>query len=122
MHCNLKAEISIITGDKLHTTNIIYNLLDNAFKYSLEKPDITISTWNKDNRLYLEISDKGIGISKKYQKRIFDKFFRIPTGNIHNVKGFGLGLNYVKSIVHSHNWKIKVESKPGEGSRFIIII
>ena len=122
LHCNLKAGNSIITGDKLHTTNIIYNLLDNAFKYSFEKPDITISTWNKDNRLYLEISDKGIGISKKYRKRIFDRFFRIPTGNIHNVKGFGLGLNYVKSIVHSHNWKIKVESEPGEGSRFIIII
>jgi two-component system phosphate regulon sensor histidine kinase PhoR len=121
LHCNLKAGNSIITGDKLHTTNIIYNLLDNAFKYSFEKPDITISTWNKDNRLYLEISDKGIGISKKYRKRIFDRFFRIPTGNIHNVKGFGLGLNYVKSIVHSHNWKIKVESEPGEGSRFIII-
>jgi two-component system phosphate regulon sensor histidine kinase PhoR len=122
LHCNLKAENPVITGDKLHTTNIIYNLLDNAFKYSIEKPDITISTWNKDNRLYLEISDKGIGISKKYRKRIFDKFFRIPTGNIHDVKGFGLGLNYVKSIVHSHNWKIKVESEPGKGSRFIIII
>jgi two-component system phosphate regulon sensor histidine kinase PhoR len=122
LHCNLKAENSIIRGDKLHTTNIIYNLLDNAFKYSLEKPDITISTRNKDNRLYLEISDKGIGISKKYRKRIFDKFFRIPTGNIHDVKGFGLGLNYVKSIVHSHNWKIKVESEQGKGSRFIIII
>ncbi len=122
LHCNLKAKRSVIKGDKLHTTNIIYNLLDNAFKYSPEKPDITISTYNKNGRLFLEISDKGPGISKKYQKKIFNKFFRIPTGNIHNVKGFGLGLNYVKNIVHAHNWKIKVESNPGEGSRFIIVM
>ncbi len=122
LHCNLKAENSVIRGDKLHITNVIYNLLDNAFKYSPENPHITITTYNKEGNLHLKISDKGIGISWKYQKRIFDKFFRIPTGNIHNVKGFGLGLNYVKNIVHSHNWKIKVESTPGKGSDFIIII
>ena len=122
LHCNLKAKNSVIRGDKLHITNVIYNLLDNAFKYSPENPHITITTYNKEGNLHLKISDKGIGISRKYQKRIFDKFFRIPTGNIHNVKGFGLGLNYVKNIVHSHNWKIKVESTPGKGSDFIIII
>ena len=122
LSCNLEAENFIIQGDKLHITNIIYSLLDNAFKYSYDKPDITISTYNRGDHIFLEISDKGIGISKKYQKKIFDKFFRIPAGNIHNVKGFGLGLNYVKVIVQAHNWKIKVESKPEEGSTFIIII
>ncbi len=122
LSCNLKAENFIIQGDKLHITNIIYSLLDNAFKYSYDKPDITISTYNRGDHIFLEISDKGIGISKKHQKKIFDKFFRIPAGNIHNVKGFGLGLNYVKVIVQAHNWKIKVESKPEEGSTFIIVI
>ncbi len=122
LSCNLEAENFIIQGDKLHITNIIYSLLDNAFKYSYDKPDITISTYNRGDHIFLEISDKGIGISKKHQKKIFDKFFRIPAGNIHNVKGFGLGLNYVKVIVQAHNWKIKVESKPEEGSTFIIII
>ncbi len=116
----LKAGKSIIVADKLHLTNVIYNLLDNAVKYSKKEPFITISTSNKGDDLILEIEDRGIGIEKKYIKKIYDKFFRVPTGNIHNVKGFGIGLNYVKNIVSAHKWKINAESKPGAGSRFII--
>jgi len=117
---NLKAENYIVNADKLHLTNLLYNLLDNAVKYTKKEPLITIHTITKANDLILEIEDNGIGIEKKYIKKIYDKFFRVPTGNIHNVKGFGIGLNYVKNIIDAHKWKIYVESKPGEGSRFSI--
>jgi two-component system, OmpR family, phosphate regulon sensor histidine kinase PhoR len=119
---NLKAESFTVNADKLHLTNVIYNLLDNALKYRKKEPLITIRTLNSDHELTLEIEDNGIGIEKKYIKKIYDKFFRVPTGNIHNVKGFGIGLNYVKNIIDAHKWKIKVESKPGEGSKFTIIM
>ncbi len=117
---NLKAENYIVNADRLHLTNVVYNLLDNAVKYRKKEPLITIHTITKANDLILEIEDNGIGIEKKYIKKIYDKFFRVPTGNIHNVKGFGIGLNYVKNIIDAHKWKINVESKPGEGSRFTI--
>jgi two-component system, OmpR family, phosphate regulon sensor histidine kinase PhoR len=117
---NLKAVNYIVNADKLHLTNVLYNLLDNAVKYTKKEPLITIHTITKANDLILEIEDNGIGIEKKYIKKIYDKFFRVPTGNIHNVKGFGIGLNYVKNIIDAHKWKIDVESKPGEGSRFTI--
>lgn len=117
---NLKAENYIVNADKLHLTNVLYNLMDNAVKYTKKEPLITIHTITKANDLILEIEDNGIGIEKKYIKKIYDKFFRVPTGNIHNVKGFGIGLNYVKNIIDAHKWKIYVESKPGEGSRFSI--
>jgi two-component system, OmpR family, phosphate regulon sensor histidine kinase PhoR len=119
---NLHADHFFVNADKLHFTNVLYNLLDNAVKYCKNQPEITIHTSNKDNVLIIVIEDKGIGIEKKYLKKIYDKFFRVPKGNIHNVKGFGIGLNYVKNIIDSHKWKIKVDSKPGEGSKFIIII
>jgi two-component system phosphate regulon sensor histidine kinase PhoR len=119
---NLKAENYIVNADRLHLTNVVYNLLDNAVKYRKKEPLITIYTINKADDMILEIEDNGIGIEKKYIKKIYDKFFRVPTGNIHNVKGFGIGLNYVKNIIDAHKWKIKVESKPGEGSRFTITI
>ncbi len=118
----LKASNSMIFADKLHLKNVISNLIDNAIKYSPNKIEIRISTINKVNGLTLEITDKGIGISKEQQKRIFDKFYRVPKGNIHNVKGFGLGLNYVKNVIKNHHWKIDVESNLNEGSKFKITI
>lgn len=118
----LNAENPVIMADKTHLTNVIYNLIDNAVKYSQDAPIISIHTFKLDRKVYLEISDKGIGFEKKYQQKIFNKFFRIPTGNIHNIKGFGLGLNYVKNIIDSHRWEITVKSKLDEGSQFIISI
>jgi two-component system phosphate regulon sensor histidine kinase PhoR len=119
----LNAEKHTIIADKQHLTNLILNLLDNAVKYSGQSPPmITISTTNKGNRLMLSVMDKGVGIKKEYQKKVFDKFFRVPSGNVHNVKGFGLGLSYVKSIVHMHKWKIRLESEPNKGSTFILEI
>lgn len=111
-----------IMADKHHLTNVIFNLLDNAVKYSNTSPLITVSTVNETNRLWFSVSDKGIGIKKEYIGKIFDKFFRVPSGNIHKVKGFGLGLSYVKIITKIHHWKIKVKSEPGKGSVFTIIM
>lgn len=118
--CNLNAEEATIQADVVHITNVLYNLLDNAIKYSAEDPNITVSTRNENHHLIITVADKGIGISKEAQKHVFDKFYRVPTGNIHDVKGFGLGLYYVKLMAEEHNGKISVESTPGEGSRFIL--
>ena len=117
---NLLAEIFVIKGDKTHLTNALCNLIDNAIKYAKEKPDITIHTYNRGKFLLMEVSDNGIGIEKKYQKKVFDKFFRIPTGDIHNVKGFGLGLAYVKKIVEIHQGIIEIKSEPNKGTIFTI--
>jgi len=114
------AQESIIIGDDIHITNLISNLLENAVKYTTGKPEIEIRTSNRDHYLVLSIKDNGIGISKENQKRIFDKFYRVPTGNIHNVKGFGLGLSYVKLIVEQHNGKIEIKSELNKGSQFDI--
>jgi two-component system, OmpR family, phosphate regulon sensor histidine kinase PhoR len=122
LQLELKANQPLIDADKLHLTNAIYNLIDNAVKYCRSVPIIQIKTNNIQRNLIFEIIDNGIGIEKKYLKKIFDKFFRIPTGNLHNVKGFGIGLNYVKNIIDAHKWEIRVESKPGEGTKFSIII
>jgi len=113
----------IIEADCLHFTNILHNLLDNAIKYHKGIPDITISTKKESSReLSLCIADKGIGIKKEYHQKVFDKFFRVPTGNVHNVKGFGLGLFYVKNICDAHGWKINLDSKEGEGVTICIKI
>ena len=111
---------SVILADKMHFTNIIYNLLDNAIKYSKEKPIITVKTQKKKTKIIISITDNGIGISKENQKRIFDKFYRVPTGNVHNVKGFGLGLSYVKKIIEAHHGLIKITSKLNQGTTFEI--
>ncbi len=118
----LNAENSVIKADKVHITNLIYNLLDNANKYSPEKPKIIISTENTLNGILIKVSDSGIGISKANQKKIFEKFSRISTGNVHDVKGFGLGLSYVKAIVDKHQGKITIESELKKGSEFIVYL
>ncbi len=117
---NTNAVHHFVLADKQHLTNVIFNLLDNAVKYSDKSPVITVSTYNNGNKLFLSIKDNGTGIEKDYRKRIFDKFFRVPSDNVHNVKGFGLGLAYVKSIVTAHKWKIQLESEINKGSNFII--
>jgi two-component system phosphate regulon sensor histidine kinase PhoR len=106
----------------VHLTNIIFNLLDNANKYSPEKPQISIQTEETPEGIAIRVSDKGIGMTKESIKNIFEKFYRVPTGNLHDVKGFGLGLSYVKKIVEEHKGKIRVQSKLGEGSTFEIIL
>ncbi len=122
IHAHLNAQQSCIMADKVHLTNVIYNLLDNATKYVSEQPEISITTQSHKNHLEIAIKDNGIGIDKAHQKRVFDRFYRVPTGNRHDVKGFGLGLNYVKQIIKAHRWKISLESEIGKGSTFRIAI
>jgi len=114
----LSAVKPIVQGDKVHITNIIFNLVDNALKYTEKKPHIEISTHDSSEGLSISIKDNGIGINKDNQKKIFDTLYRVPTGNVHNVKGFGLGLSYVKAVVGKHNGQIEVESEIGKGSTF----
>ena len=111
-----------IQADEVHFSNIIFNLLDNAIKYSNENPEIKIETENFNNTISIKFTDNGIGMSKDTLNNIFEKFYRAHTGNLHNVKGFGLGLFYVKLIIDSHNGKIEVKSKPGEGTTFSVFL
>ncbi len=112
-----------INADKLHLTNIVHNLLDNAMKYCKSKPTIIVRTDNApDGHVSLTIKDKGIGIEKENLGKLFDKFYRVPTGNVHNVKGFGLGLFYTKNICEAHNWKISVDSEPDQGTTVSIVM
>ena len=119
---NFKAKLSEILVSEFHFTNVITNILDNAIKYSENVPEIDICTENVGNNIILKIQDSGIGMSKMVQRKVFDKFYREQTGNIHNVKGHGLGLSYVKSIVEKHQGSVYVESEKGKGSTFIIKI
>ena len=105
----------------MHLSNVIYNLIDNALKYSSEKPDITISTLTNGRNLIIKVADKGIGMSKDQLSKIFGQFYRIPTGNLHDVKGFGLGLSYVNNIVKRHYGDINVKSERDKGSEFEIV-
>lgn len=118
----LEATNPILFSDKLHLTNIVNNLLDNANKYSPHKPRIVIKTSKTDNGIILQVMDNGVGISREEAQRIFDKFYRVPTGNLHDVKGFGLGLTYVKTIVDAMGGSISVASTPRKGSTFTISI
>ena len=120
----LEAEDHIIYADEMHITNVLFNLLDNAVKYKRndEALRLTIHTWNENDKLYLSLQDNGIGIKKENLKRIFDRFYRVHTGNLHNVKGFGLGLAYVKKVIQDHHGSIRAESEYGAGTKFIIVL
>lgn len=120
LRLDLDAPDCHVKADRLHLTNIMHNLVDNAVKYSKGEPDIAISLRCEGKFATLRIQDKGIGIPREHQKRVFDKFYRVPTGNVHNVKGFGLGLFYVKSMCQEHGWKLALDSKPGEGTTISI--
>ena len=116
------AKNTVILADKIHITNVIYNLLDNATKYSNGSPDIKVVINDIPNGIEIKVKDKGIGITKENQRKIFDKLYRVPTGDLHNVKGFGLGLSYVKAIIEKHKGRILVNSTPGKGTEFTIQI
>lgn len=119
---NIQNELIYLQADKFHFNNLISNLIDNAIKYSNNAPKIDVSVRKENQIISIAIKDKGIGMKKEHLNKIFDNLYRIPTGNIHNVKGFGLGLSYVKAITNLHNWEIKVNSTPNEGSEFILRI
>ena len=111
-----------ILADRTHMTNVIYNLLENAIKYSPSPSKIEVNLADKSDRVVLEVKDQGIGIEDQYVNKIFDKFFRVPQGDIHNVKGHGLGLSYVKEVLHKHGGKILVSYNLGKGSSFKVFI
>lgn len=120
---DLKAIQPYIKADMLHLTNILHNLLDNAMKYAKDgQPDITVHSLDMGKNVRLVVEDKGIGIEKEHHKKVFFRFYRVPTGNIHNVKGFGLGLFYVKNIIAAHGWHIDLESEVGVGTKIMIDI
>lgn len=106
----------MVSADKAHLSSVLYNLIDNALKYSPEPPKIDIKVWEDKEQVWLRISDQGIGIEPEYQKKVFEKFFRVPTGNRHNVKGHGLGLSYVADVIRQHDGGLHLESKPSEGT------
>jgi len=120
VEAKLEAENPVIEGDATHISNVVNNLLDNANKYSPEAPQISLSTKNVGNGLQVKIKDQGIGMSKEQRKHIFDKFYRVHTGDLHDVKGFGLGLSYVKAMMTAHQGQIEVKSELGKGSAFTL--
>ena len=120
----LDAEKAVIYADEMHITNVVFNLMDNAVKYKREDEALrlTIRTWNEQGKLCLSVEDNGIGIKKEDLKKVFDRFYRVHTGNLHNVKGFGLGLAYVKKVIQDHRGTIRAESELGVGTKFIIVL
>jgi len=119
---DFRATSPVINADKVHLTNVIFNLMENANKYSPKKPKIEISTYNIAEGVEIAVKDNGIGIGKTDQKKIFDKLYRVPTGDVHDFKGFGLGLSYVKAIVDKHGGEIQLESEVGQGSVFTVFL
>ena len=119
----LDADEPHVLADEMHITNVVFNLMDNAVKYRRDEEPLrlTIRSWNERDRYYLSIEDNGIGIKKDNLKRLFERFYRVHTGNRHDVKGFGLGLAYVKKVVEDHRGTIRVESEPGVGTKFVIV-
>ena len=117
---HLDATTDVIEADEIHFSNLISNLIDNAIKYAAAAPIITISTYLKGSSIYVSVADNGIGMTDETVKRIFEKFYRAHTGNLHNVKGFGLGMSYVKTVIDAHKGHISVASKLGEGSVFTV--
>ena len=122
LNIDIAADNDLVVGDELHLSNVMFNLVDNAIKYSKGKPDITFRTFNRGNNIVISVADKGMGMTKDQQEKIFDQFYRIPTGNIHNVKGFGLGLSYVNDIVKRLNGKITVKSEKDKGTQFEVTL
>ncbi|HOS72092.1 MAG TPA: HAMP domain-containing sensor histidine kinase [Bacteroidales bacterium] len=122
VNLHLDASEPVVCGDEEHLYNLVNNLLDNAIKYSPGSPEITVSTKNNGRGVIMTVEDRGTGMSKSVQNRIFERFYRKPSGNVHNVKGFGLGLNYVQAIVNAHRGNITVHSESGRGSRFDVFI
>lgn len=120
LNLKLNAPDQLIEADEVHFSNIIFNLLDNAIKYSREQPAIEVETQKAGDMLAIKVRDNGIGMNKETQSRVFEKFYRAHTGNLHNVKGFGLGLSYVKAMVEAHGGRVKVESTLGKGSTFTV--
>ena len=122
IYTDIEAVDSTIYVDEMHFQNAIFNLMDNAVKYKKPegKLDIYIRTWNNEDFLYLSVRDTGVGIKKENLRKVFEKFYRVHTGNVHDVKGFGLGLAYVKKIVNLHKGEITVESEYGKGTKFTI--
>jgi two-component system phosphate regulon sensor histidine kinase PhoR len=118
----LMATTPLLRSDRQHISHVIFNLLDNAIKYSSEKPEITIETGNTPDGCLIMVRDKGIGMSRQVQSKIFERFYRQPSGNVHNVKGFGLGLCYVKAVVEAHSGRISVDSEVGKGSTFTVFL
>lgn len=119
---NLLAKNDLINCDKLHLTNVLYNIIDNAIKYSRQNPHIIIETSEMEGFLYLEVSDNGIGIAKEHIQNVKNKFFRVPTGRVHNVKGFGLGLYYVSQVCKAHHWDWEIKSEIGKGTSILFKI
>ncbi|MFD1164802.1 sensor histidine kinase [Sphingobacterium daejeonense] len=122
LNIDIAADNDLVVGDELHLSNVMFNLVDNAIKYSKGKPEITFKTFNRGNNIVISVADKGMGMTKDQQEKIFDQFYRIPTGNIHNVKGFGLGLSYVNDIVKRLNGKITVKSEKDKGTQFEVTL
>lgn len=120
----LDADDPFIYVDEMHFTNVVFNLMDNAVKYRRHDAplELEVRTWNNNGNFMLSVKDNGIGISKENLKKIFDKFYRVHTGNVHDVKGFGLGLAYVKQIVQAHKGTIRAESELGHGTTFVIVL
>ena len=120
----MEATDAVVSADEMHLTNVIFNLMDNAVKY--KRPDVDLQlmvrTWNESGKLMISVQDNGIGIKKENLKKIFNKFYRVHTGNLHDVKGFGLGLAYVKKIITDHKGTIRAESEMNVGTKFIIAL
>ena len=115
-----RATQAVVTGDPVHLANAVFNLVDNAMKYSPERPRVVLRSSNDRGRLCIAVQDNGIGIRREDLKHIFERFYRVHTGNVHNVKGFGLGLHYVQSIAQAHNGRVNVVSEQGKGSTFTL--
>lgn len=120
VHTNVEGDNFILTSNKIHLSNVIYNLLDNAVKYSKAPANINIILKDEGHQLVLTVKDHGIGIPEEYKKKVFDKFFRVPQGDVHNVKGYGLGLSYVLQVIKAHKGRVEVKSEAGKGSSFSI--
>lgn len=118
---DLKAADPVVTGDRTHLTNVVFNLVDNAIKYGGAQPHLEVRSWNTGGALHVAFQDKGIGIPREHLGKVFDKLYRVPTGNVHDVKGFGLGLSYVQAVMQQHGAQIDVVSTAGKGSTFTLV-